>query len=104
MLKIVDYKTNDISAEEIPEKVQLYQLQMQLYTKALEAIYKKEVNEAILYFLVPNSPVVVDTTEEACKGLYKTLDTFFSTHKKGDFIRARKQECRWCEFETICLK
>jgi len=102
LLKVIDYKTNDITAGEIPEKVKYYELQMQLYAKALEAIYEKKVAETILYFLVPNQSVVIDTTEKSCKGLYKTLDTFFTTHKKGDFNKVRNHKCRWCEYETIC--
>jgi ATP-dependent helicase/nuclease subunit A len=102
MLNIIDYKTNDITAGEIPEKVKYYELQMQLYAKALEAIYAKKVGEAILYFLVPNQSTAIDTTEKSCKGLYKTLDIFFSAHEKGDFNKVVNHKCRWCEYETIC--
>ena len=104
MLKIVDYKSNNINAEEIPEKVKYYKLQMQLYAKALEAVYEKEIEEAVLYFLVPNKPVIVDTTEESCKGLYKTLEDFFYSHGKGNFKQARKHKCQWCEYEELCKK
>jgi len=75
---------------------------MQLYAKALETIYGKKVAETILYFLVPNKSVVIDTTEKSCKGLYKTLDTFFTAHKKGDFNKVGNYKCQWCEYETIC--
>ncbi len=102
LIKIIDYKANDITPGEIPEKVKHYELQMQLYAKALEAIYGKNVAETKLYFLVPNKSVVIDTTEKSCKGLYKTLDIFFSTHKKGDFKKLSDNKCRWGEYETIC--
>jgi ATP-dependent helicase/nuclease subunit A len=102
LLKIIDYKANDITAEEIPEKAKYYELQMQLYAKSLEAIYGRKVDETILYFLVPGKSVLIDTTEKSCKGLYKILDTFFSAHKKGDFNKVRNYKCRWCEYETIC--
>ena len=102
MLKVIDYKTNDITAGEIPEKVKYYELQMQLYAKALEAIYEKKVAETILYFLVPNQSTAIDTTEKSCKGLYKTLDIFFTTHTKGDFNKVVSHKCRWCEYELIC--
>ncbi len=75
---------------------------MQLYAKALEAIYGKKVAETILYFLVPSKSVVIDSTEKPCKGLYKTLDIFFATHKKGDFNKVENYKCQWCEYETIC--
>jgi ATP-dependent helicase/nuclease subunit A len=102
LIKIIDYKANDITPGEIPEKVKYYELQMQLYASALETIYGKKVDETLLYFLVPNKSVVIDTTEKSFKGLYKTLDIFFATHKKGDFNKVGNNKCQWCEYETIC--
>jgi len=102
LLKIIDYKANDITTDEIPEKVKLYQMQMQLYSRALQTIYEKEVDGAILYFLVPDKPVVIDTTEEACRELDSTLDNFFTAHKCGNFEKLSDHKCRWCEYEAIC--
>ncbi len=102
LLKIIDYKANDITTDEIPEKVKYYQLQMHLYARALETIYGKKVDETILYFLVPDKPVVVDTTDEACRELDSTLNNFFTAHKDGDFKKLSDQRCKWCEYEEIC--
>ena len=101
-LKIIDYKANDITIHEIPEKVKHYQPQMQLYARALESIYRKKADETILYFLVPNKSVLVDTTVDACKELDSTLDNFFTAHKDRYFKRLRDQKCQWCEYESIC--
>ena len=101
-IKIIDYKANDITIDEIPEKVKLYQLQMQLYSRALETIYEQKVDETILYFLVPDKPVVIDTTEEACRELDSALDNFFMAHKDGNFEKLSGQKCEWCEYKTIC--
>ena len=102
LLKIIDYKSNDITIDEIPEKVKLYQLQMQLYARALETIYGRKVDETILYFLVPNKSVVIDTSEEACRELDSTLDNFFTAHKDGCFKKLSDQKCKWCEYKAIC--
>ncbi|MBC8550577.1 MAG: PD-(D/E)XK nuclease family protein, partial [Candidatus Brocadiales bacterium] len=102
LLKIIDYKANNITIEEIPEKVELYRLQMQLYARALETIYGKRVDETILYFLVPNKPVVIDTTGEACKELDSTLDNFFTAHKNGEFKKSSGQKCKRCDYRSIC--
>ncbi len=102
LLKIIDYKANDITIDEIPEKVKLYQMQMQLYARALETIYGQTVDETILYFLVPDKHVVIDTTEEACGELGPTLDNFFRAHKDGDFKKISDYKCEWCEYESIC--
>ncbi|MDP6770157.1 MAG: PD-(D/E)XK nuclease family protein, partial [Anaerolineales bacterium] len=101
-LKIIDYKTNDITIDDIPEEVQYYQLQMQLYARALETIYGKKVDETILYFLVPDKPVVVNTTEEACRELDSTLDNFFTAHRDGGFKKSSNQKCNQCDYKTIC--
>ena len=102
LLKIIDYKANNITIDEIPEKEKLYQLQMQLYARALETIYGQKVDETILYFLVPDKPVVIDTTEDACRELDSTLDNFFAAHRNGDFKKVSCQKCEWCEYKTIC--
>lgn len=102
LIKIIDYKANDIAIDEIPEKVELYRLQMQLYARALETIYGKKVDETILYFLVPDKPVVIDTTGEACRELDSTLDNFFAAHKSGNFKRVSGRSCDWCNYKTIC--
>ena len=102
LLKIIDYKANNITIDEIPEKETLYQLQMQLYARALEAIYGQKVDEVILYFLVPDKPVVIDTTKEACRELDTTLDNFFAAHKNDGFKKVSGQKCEWCEYKTIC--
>jgi len=102
LLKIIDYKTNDITIDEIPEKVEYYKLQMQLYARALETIYGKKVDETILYFLVPDKPVVVNTTEEACRELDSTLDNFFTAHRDGGFKKSSNQKCNQCDYKTIC--
>lgn len=104
LLKIIDYKANNITIEEIPEKVELYRLQMQLYARALETIYGKRVDETMLYFLVPNKSVVIDTTGEACRELDSTLDSFFTAHKDGSFKKLSDHKCQWCEYEEICRK
>ncbi|MDR4497279.1 MAG: UvrD-helicase domain-containing protein [Candidatus Scalindua sp.] len=101
-VKIVDYKANEITIEEIQEKAKLYKIQMQLYARALEAIYEEKADEAILYFLVSDKYIIVDTTENGCRELDTTLDDFFASHKKGVFKRERGFKCRWCEFEMIC--
>jgi CRISPR/Cas system-associated exonuclease Cas4 (RecB family) len=75
---------------------------MQLYARALETIYGKKVDEAILYFLVPDKPVVIDTTGEACRELDSTLENFFTAHKSGNFKRVSGRSCEWCNYKTIC--
>jgi cytochrome P450 len=51
---------------------------------------------------VPDKPVAIDTTEEACRELDSTLDNFFLAHKNGDFKKVGGRKCERCEYKMIC--
>ena len=48
---IVDYKTDDLTAGELPSAVARYAPQLRLYALALTRIYRRPVTEAWLHFL-----------------------------------------------------
>ncbi len=48
---LVDFKTDDMTAAELPEKVKLYELQLRLYALALSRIYGRPINRVHLHFL-----------------------------------------------------
>ncbi|MHC4321276.1 MAG: UvrD-helicase domain-containing protein [Planctomycetota bacterium] len=102
LLKIIDYKANDITIGEIPEKEKYYKLPMQLYARALETIYGKKVEETILYFLEPDKSVVINTAEN--EELDSALDSFFTAHKDGNFIKMNNHKCQSCKYKKICQK
>jgi len=56
-LLIIDFKTDNISAEEVGERAELYRQQMELYGRAAEAILKTKVVGKWLYFLTPGCAV-----------------------------------------------
>lgn len=58
-LVIIDYKTSNITASEVDEKVGLYRFQLELYARGLSDILKRSVLEAWLYFTEPSSAVRV---------------------------------------------
>ncbi len=101
-IKIVDYKANDITVNEIAEKTKHYTIQMQLYARALKAIYGENVDEVILYFLVPDRSAIVDTSRDANRDLDTTLEEFFTAQKNGEFKKEIGGRCRWCGFELLC--
>jgi ATP-dependent helicase/nuclease subunit A len=57
---LVDFKTNEVRADEFPEKVRLYEPQLKLYARALEKIYSKPVTHAWLHFLNVRKTVDVE--------------------------------------------
>jgi len=47
----VDFKTDDLSAAELPAKVKSYTRQLKLYASALAGIYARPVTHCWLHFL-----------------------------------------------------
>jgi len=50
---IIDYKTDGVSAEEVPQRAAVYASQVRAYSEAMEAITGLPVKKTILYFLKP---------------------------------------------------
>jgi ATP-dependent helicase/nuclease subunit A len=48
---LVEFKTDDASHRELPEKVKLYESQVKLYALALTRIYRRRIAESWLHFL-----------------------------------------------------
>ena len=49
-ITVIDFKTDYVTEETLPEKVQQYRPQVQAYGDAMSRIYKKNVKESWLYF------------------------------------------------------
>ena len=56
---LVDFKTDAVSAKELPEKTALYAPQLKLYALALERIYSRPVTNCWLHFLAVRKTVDV---------------------------------------------
>jgi ATP-dependent helicase/nuclease subunit A len=54
---LVDFKTDEITANELREKKRLYEPQLNLYAHALEKIYSRPVTERCLHFLAARTTV-----------------------------------------------
>jgi len=48
---LVDFKTDDVSARDLPEKIRIYSPQVRLYAAALEKIFARKVSLRALHFL-----------------------------------------------------
>ena len=58
-LVVVDFKTDRISKQQITERAELYRDQIDLYSRAAEAILKTKVLSKWLYFISAGEPVKV---------------------------------------------
>jgi len=52
-LVIIDFKTDNITAKQVPERAELYRRQLDLYSRAASAILKEKLLARWLYFLSP---------------------------------------------------
>jgi ATP-dependent helicase/nuclease subunit A len=48
---LLDFKTDDITARDLPEKIRIYTPQLRLYAAALERIFQRRVTGQALHFL-----------------------------------------------------
>jgi len=46
----VDFKTDDVRADELPEKIEIYKPQLKLYAAALEKIFARKITLRALHF------------------------------------------------------
>jgi len=56
---LVDFKTDEVRANELPEKTRLYAPQLKLYAQSLEKIYARPVTACWLHFLSARKTVNV---------------------------------------------
>jgi len=52
-LVVIDFKTDNISAKQVPQRAELYRQQLELYGRAASAILKEKLLAKWLYFLAP---------------------------------------------------
>ena len=58
-ITVIDFKTDFVTEETLPERVSHYRLQVQTYADALARIYQRPVKEACLYFFRLNRFVTI---------------------------------------------
>ena len=61
---LVDFKTDQLAATELSDKVAQYAPQLRLYALALERIYRRPVTEQCLYFLALGQAVRLDASAD----------------------------------------
>src|SRR5262249_46973603 len=62
---ILDFKTNDVTATNIAQEAQQYELQLQVYAIALEHTLKTSPKELALHFLRPGAEHIIQWNDTA---------------------------------------
>jgi hypothetical protein len=93
---LVDYKTDQVSPEEAPERLRTYGLQLQLYSLALEQANGSRPVQAAAYFLRPDLALNVDLSPPALDRARETVRRFFAAQAKIEFPLQVGEHCLRC--------
>ena len=58
---LIDFKTDRVEEKDLGERVEEYEPQLKLYTRALSRIYQRPVSECWMYFLARRRAVAIET-------------------------------------------
>jgi ATP-dependent exoDNAse (exonuclease V) beta subunit len=103
--EVVDYKTDAVTEEEVPEAALEYEPQLQLYVLAAERLWGIRPKRATLYFLGPNVLHSFPVTEEWLALAENRL------HESASLLRRTSMEpwdacpgkrCGYCDFRWLC--
>ncbi len=97
-LVLVDYKTDDVDAGGAAERARDYALQLHLYALALERITGRVPNQALLYFLRPDTVVSVGVEPEQLAAARECVRAFQRAQSEMHFPPKPDGHCRRCPF------
>ncbi len=100
---LVDYKTDAISAEEVPARAASYALQLQLYAVAVQRLTGRGPNRALLYFLRPNMAFPIDVSSTALEQAAELVLKFRKSQETQKFPLHEGEHCTRCpHFRDLC--
>jgi len=92
---LVDYKTDQVAANEARGKSAAYALQLQLYAVGLELAGEKP-DRAVLHYLRPDVLVEVDLSENALGAARRAASEFFKAQEALEYPMDLAPRCRRC--------
>jgi ATP-dependent helicase/nuclease subunit A len=104
VLTLVDYKSHRITGSEVAVKAKTYFWQLQLYALAIEALWGRLPDQAVLYFLYPNEIVAVPLDQESLAKTrqdVRNIMRFIEEYDKWQEY-AQGERCEYCEFRSVC--
>lgn len=104
-LVLVDYKTHRIPADKVRDVAMGYLWQLQLYALAVEALWGKLPDEAVLYFVYSGRRVEVPLERELLENIKHEIIEMAEFNWRHDRLEdyERKPECEECGYQGYCL-
>lgn len=95
---LIDFKSDRITEKELEERTELYSLQLQLYSLALEAVRRKLPDGAFLYFLQPQLARPIEVSPEALEAARETVGHFQAAFARREFPARPGNDCPFCPY------
>jgi len=95
---IVDYKTDDVTVFEAHHRARDYELQLRLYSHAVERFAGRPPGRAWLHFLRPDTLVEVDLTPSLLESPEQIVRDFQEAQSRQEFPLNESERCRRCPF------
>ena len=100
---LADYKTDQVKSGDVTSHAREYELQLQLYARAIEQATGRRPDRAVLYFLRPNVAVDVDVSEGAIPTAADRVKDFFTAQSRIDFPLNVGEHCYRCpHYRNLC--
>jgi len=99
---LVDFKTDNVSADQANERAESYSFQLDIYALALSQLTDGSIPRASVYFLTPSVEVVRPVDRESLDRLRAVAEERIGRIRANDFHAEREARCDWCPFEPLC--
>lgn len=106
-LGVIDYKTDQMTAENTQQKAAHYRLQLAGYALAARAVFGLPVRDMRLYFVRTARTMPIDAGEEALSIAERELQEiagFIRSHSDESDYGCRTSHCPVCPFQPVCVQ
>lgn len=102
-LVLVDYKTDRLKVPIPPERIEGYEIQLQMYAMALDRMLGRMPDRAYLYFLRPDVPVEIDLSPLQLHGARAAVREFLHAQEHMEFPVRPGDHCYRCpHYQQMC--
>ena len=106
-LGVIDYKTDQVTAENMQQKTAHYRLQLAGYALAARAVFGLPVRDVRLYFVRTARTMPIDAEAEALASAERELQEiagFIRSHPDESDYVCKISHCPVCPFQPVCLQ
>ncbi|MBA7582462.1 ATP-dependent helicase/nuclease subunit A [subsurface metagenome] len=99
---VVDYKTENVDAEEIDDAAERFRIQLGLYACAVNMAEYTVPESLALFFLTPGITYDLPCAETFLKEIYEDLTAIIDGISRGDYSQVKSELCGNCPYSDMC--